>query len=137
MIKLKDLIPEGFMGWEHYEESDTASDHYHTLKDLYKKNKNESGRLVGDFKRWLDKLDRDKGNEYNLTGYQALALISKEPLFSDVAQATQPHVDVRRYARKAFVELKKDLQHAKQLGREGDEQAKGLQGMMKAIKTWA
>ncbi len=124
------------MGWEHYEESDTASDHYHTLEDLYKKNKDNPAKLVGDFKRWFEKLTRDRGNEYNLTGAQSLALISKEPLFSNVAQATKPHVDVRHYARRAFVALQKDLQWAKK-NKADREQIAGLTGMLRAMKTWA
>lgn len=131
-------VNEGFMGWEHYEESDTASDHYHNLKSIYLQHKGNRDALSSALNDWLTSIKRDGGNEYNLAGHHSLALIAKEPLFKQVFRGLP--LNLKQYASWAARLLGKDLrwaEAAKRAGKGGagiDDQIQGLKGMLQSIK---
>ena len=136
MIKLKDLVREGFMGWEHYQESDTASDHFSNLEDIQQKNRdNPKGYKTG-VEGWLKKIAQDRGNQYNLDGWEALGLISKDLLFQRIITASG--ADIKPTARKAIQSISKKLQKLKS-GKpvwHEEDQIKGYHAMIRALKRF-
>lgn len=122
MIKLKNLLPEGMTGYSTHGESDNAADYYDELEELYDKSErkvagtrgaaDKTAQLSTAFERWLKKIVKDKdGYGYDLDGWQALALISKTPLFRKVTQAA-PKVNVKSHFKQAIQKLEKDVKDA-------------------------
>ena len=127
VIKLADLIPEGLMvGWDSYLDSDMAADKYAYLKDLYDEHKNNPEQLKGVFEIWLKKFVVEPyGTDVDLDGWHAIALISKEPLFKQIVQASK--LDVRPYMRIALETLWDEE-------KQGSETIPGPEGLKKLIQ---
>lgn len=127
VIKLADLIPEGLtVGWDSYVDSDMAADKYAELKDLYNRNKDNPDTLKGVFEIWLKKFVVEPyGTDVDLDGWHAIALISKEPLFKDIVDASQ--LNVRPYMRTALQTLWDEE-------KQGGETIPGPEGLKKLIQ---
>ena len=92
------------VGWDSYLDSDMAADKYAELEDLYKRNKDNPDTLKGVFEIWLKKFVVEPyGTDVDLDGWHAIALISKEPLFKDIVDASQ--LNVRPHMRTALQTL--------------------------------
>ena len=143
-LQAKELEPEdvpenfteGFTGYESYGQSDTASDHFSNLEDIQRKNRDDPKGYKADVEGWMKKIAQDKGNEYNLNGFEALGLISKDLLFQRIITASG--VNIKPLARKAIQSISKDLKRltsGKPAWHEED-QIKGYHAMIRALKRF-
>ena len=129
-------VTEGFTGYESYGQSDTASDHFSNLEDIQRKNRDDPKGYKADVEGWMKKIAQDKGNEYNLDGFEALGLISKDLLFQRIITASG--VNIKPLARKAIQSISKDLKRltsGKPAWHEED-QIKGYHAMIRALKRF-
>lgn len=131
MIKLKDLIPEGMTGWDRWVQSDNAADKRAALEDLYKRNKDNQKTLRGTFDIWLQKVVVDPyGTEWDLSGWHAIALISKDPLFAKVVK--ESGLNVKGHMSKALRQVHKELRQPDI----SNDWRKGLGNFARLLKRW-
>lgn len=131
MIKLKTLVPEGMTGWDRWVQSDMAADKRAELEGIYKRNKGNQETLKTTFDIWLQKIVVEPyGTEYDLSGWHAIALISKDPLFARVVK--ESGFNVKGLMSKALRQVHKELRQPNI----SNDWRKGLGNFVRLLKQW-